>query len=241
MGMEKKSRARRQFLLLAAALAVMTALAALWHFTPLKHWLDPEHIAALAPQARATRFAPLIAIGLYVVGSLVAVPMPILIFVTAFFFGMWQGIAYSIVGTFLAGAVTYWIGRMVGRDFVEHLAGRRLGRMVDRLKQKGFYAVVLMRILPIAPFSVLNMIAGASRIRFRDFGLGTLVGMLPSIFSITIFGSHILRSVRNPSWSNIALLAAIALATIAGFAWLRNVLSGKYESAASGQSGSRVA
>lgn len=70
--------------------------------------------------------------------------------------------------------------------------------------------------IPVAPFTVVNLAAGASHIRFRDFVLGSLAGMTPGTLAIAVFGDRLEEAVRDPGpWSFLAL-AALAGVVLAG-------------------------
>ena len=76
-----------------------------------------------------------------------------------------------------------------------------------------------MRNIPVAPFTIVNMVAGASHIKLKDFLLGTALGMLPGIVAITVFADRVVAAVKNPDWTNIAVAAGIALVLAMG-GWL---------------------
>ena len=61
-------------------------------------------------------------------------------------------------------------------------------------------------LLPIAPFTLVNLAAGASGIRFVDFLVGTLIGMLPGLVLLSIMGDRIIRILAEPSAGDIAIL-----------------------------------
>jgi phospholipase D1/2 len=100
-----------------------------------------------------------------------------------------------------------------------------LNRLSKRLARQGLVTVALVRNLPIAPFTIVNMVAGASRIKFKDFLLGTALGMAPGIFAITVFTNRLLQAIREPGWSNIAIATGIAGILGVGFLWIRKRLS----------------
>lgn len=79
--------------------------------------------------------------------------------------------------------------------------------------------VLAVRLLPVAPFTVVNLVAGASRIRFRDFILGSILGMTPGLLGISLFSDRVLAVLRNPSPLTLALLL-VAIAAIALGAYL---------------------
>jgi len=74
---------------------------------------------------------------------------------------------------------------------------------------------VALRLVPLAPFTVVNLISGASHIRFGDYMLGTLVGMSPGIAVMTALGDRLRQVLHNPSAANIGLLVLVAAMWIA--------------------------
>ena len=95
----------------------------------------------------------------------------------------------------------------------------RLSRLSRRLARRGLLAIIAVRMVPVAPFTVVNLAAGASHIRFRDFAIGTGLGLLPGILAITIFSDRVLATVREPSPLTVLTLTAVVAAIVAG-AWL---------------------
>jgi uncharacterized membrane protein YdjX (TVP38/TMEM64 family) len=111
--------------------------------------------------------------------------------------------------------VTFALGRALGRRPVRRLAGRRVNAVRRRLSQHGLWAMTLLRLLPIAPFTVVNLVAGASAIRFRDFFLGSVIGMLPGSALLAVFGDRLGAWLRRPDSANLAILVGVTLAVIA--------------------------
>ena len=204
---------------MAALLATLGALAAAWRWTPLGEWLDMDALLAMGEMIRASPAAPLWVLTAYIVACLVALPITLLILLTVLTFGPLAGFAYGLSGSLLAAVLTYWLGWLLGRDAVRHLTGPRLNALSRRIARQGLLAVVAVRVIPVAPFTVVNLVAGASHIRFRDFVLGTLLGMTPGILAVTVFADRIGAVIREPSLATLALLAAAALLIL--FAALR--------------------
>ena len=71
--------------------------------------------------------------------------------------------------------------------------------------------MTLVRMLPLAPFSVVNIVAGASHIGWRDFLLGTLLGMIPGIVVIATFIDRTVAVVQDPGPHTITVLVAVAI------------------------------
>jgi hypothetical protein len=106
-------------------------------------------------------------------------PVTLLILVTALVYGSGLGALYAMVGCVAAAMATYALGKFLGRSSVERLSGGSVERLSRRLARRGLLTVIALRIIPIAPFTVVNLFAGASHIRFLDYMLGTLIGMMP--------------------------------------------------------------
>ena len=197
---------------LGLILLALLALSAAWRWTPLGEWLSVERITGWLDHLRGSPSAPLLILGGYIVGSLVLVPITLMILATAFAFGPLAGSAYSLLGCLLAAVITYAVGRILGRDKVRRLAGSRLDRVNRRLADHGLVTMLTVRLLPIAPYTVVNIVAGAFHIRFRDFVFGTILGMAPGILAITVFERQLEEAIRKPGAGSLSLLAAVVAA-----------------------------
>jgi uncharacterized membrane protein YdjX (TVP38/TMEM64 family) len=101
-----------------------------------------------------------------------------------------------------------------------------VGRFVKLIARNGFFASFIVRLVPSAPFIVVNMAAGVTPMRVVDFLLGTAVGIVPKIMLTAFAGNSIFRVLRGQIGKNALWLAAIAVAWVgiglAARAWLRN-------------------
>jgi phospholipase D1/2 len=110
---------------------------------------------------------------------------------------------------------------------VESLTGRQFRRIAESLKHRGLPTMIVLRMLPIAPFTVVNLVVGASGIAARDFALGTVIGMAPGTVSLCVFQAQLLEAVRHPDAKNLVILAAVAAGIAGSLAWLRGRLRAK--------------
>jgi phospholipase D1/2 len=204
---------------ISAVMLVLLALAAAWRWTPLSQWVSLETLTTLAGYLKGSPFLPAAVFGAYIFGGLVMVPITILIGATAVIFPAHLGVMYALAGCLLNSLVTYLIGAGLGRRTVRKLAGSRLNRLSKRLARQGVLTVAVVRNIPVAPFAVVNMVAGASHIGLKDFLLGTALGMLPGIVAITVFADRVVAALKHPDWTNIAVAAGIALVLALG-GWL---------------------
>ena len=206
---------------------VLAALAIAWRWTPLREWINLDSMVELARQLKALPFTSIAVIGSYVIAGLLMIPVMLLIAVTGIVFGPVEGFFYAMAGTLLSGATTYGVGWWLGRDTVRRMVGTRINRLSKHIAKQGILAMVIIRMLPVAPYTVVNMIAGASHIRFRDYMIGTAIGMLPGIALTVTFVHNLAQAIRNPSPGTIAILAMVAVLLVGVAMGLQRVLGNK--------------
>jgi phospholipase D1/2 len=213
---ETRTGTRIRVYAFAAAVLAIAVAALAWRYTPLGEWVDLRAIVADSKGLKLAPLAVLAMLGAFVVGGLMLIPVTLLICVSVLVFGPVEGGVYAVVGSLLSAASTYAIGRVTGRDVVRRLAGDGLNALSRRLAKRGLVAMTLVRLLPVAPFSIVNIVAGASHIGWRDFLLGTILGMLPGIVVIAMFIDRAVAVVNDPGPDTITVLLAVAVLACAG-------------------------
>lgn len=156
-------------------------------------------------------FAPLWVAGAYTVGSLVLAPVTLLIIATAAAFGPWLGFAYALGGSVVSAALTYALGKWVGKRPARRFAGPMLQRVQRQILRHGFLSMLFARVVPLAPFVIVNFVAGANRIPLRDFMLATVAGMSPGILTLVVLEDQFDRALRDPTVGRFALLLGLAV------------------------------
>ncbi|MEO5700005.1 MAG: VTT domain-containing protein [Casimicrobiaceae bacterium] len=216
---EHREGVRSRMMGLLALVLALAALAAAWRFTALGALFGFDDLVRYAAWIDASPMAPLLVALVYVAGGLLMFPVTVLIAVTTLVFGPFQGALYALGGALLSAAVVYALGRALGRDMVRLLAGKNLNALSRRLARRGLLAMLLVRLVPIAPFSMINAVAGASHIGWRDFLLGTALGLTPGIIMTAAFVDRAIAAVRYPGPPTFALLAIVVL-VFSGVAWI---------------------
>lgn len=200
----------------AAAIAAISVLAVIalvfaWQYTPLSEWASPARLAAAFGIIASSAWAWPAVIGLYVLGGFVAFPVTLLIAATAITFGAWEGFFLALSGSMASAMATYAAGRQLGADLLRRLLGPRINRVTRRVKDNGILAVTTLRVMPTAPFMLVNLVAGAARIRVFDYTAGTLLGLLPGIAIMAALGGRMLDMIRSPSLADLAMIALFLL------------------------------
>jgi phospholipase D1/2 len=193
-------------LLLGAAL-----LAAAWEFGPLKAYADPERLAAWVEPWRQSWYAGPAVVLAFVVLGLLLVPLLLMVVVTGVVFGPVWGSALALAGALASGAAGFLLGRRLGKAAVDRLLGARARRISERLGRNGILAVFLARKVP-APYTLANLVMGASRIRFRDFMIGTTLGLGGIVVVVAVAAHQAIVADESPppgAWIGGALLIGI--------------------------------
>jgi phosphatidylserine/phosphatidylglycerophosphate/cardiolipin synthase-like enzyme/uncharacterized membrane protein YdjX (TVP38/TMEM64 family) len=201
------------------------ALALAWRFTSLSEYANPDSLLHWAEHVRRMPLAPLAAVLCFVLGGFVLFPVTLLIVLTASIFDPLWALCISLAGCVLSALSVYGLGRLLGHQAIQRLAGSRVHTISRALGKHGLGSIVVVRIVPVAPYSIVNLMAGASHIRPVTFLLGTVLGMAPGIVAMTLFGSQLMNALRNPGMGTILILAAIVLAIVGLGALLRRRLS----------------
>jgi phosphatidylserine/phosphatidylglycerophosphate/cardiolipin synthase-like enzyme/uncharacterized membrane protein YdjX (TVP38/TMEM64 family) len=168
--------------------------------------LGDQVVAGIESLAGSPWRVPLV-LAAFVAASVVAVPILALIGATVVALGPVLGFVCSALGTLLAASATFGVGRLIGREPVRRLLGARVDALEKRIAKRGVIAIALIRKVPIAPFTFVNMGLGALGIRFRDFIFGTALGMLPGIAAFAFVSESVIEAWREPTPRNLALIA----------------------------------
>jgi uncharacterized membrane protein YdjX (TVP38/TMEM64 family) len=158
--------------------------------------------------------------------SLLMVPIPLLAVMAGVVFEGWQAFAYVLTGAVASAALGFVGGRIFQKDAIERFSGTRVAQLSKRLSKRGTVAVAVFRVVPIAPFAIFNLVAGASHLGFRQFLLGSVLGMAPGLAAITLFSNTLWSALTAPSWANVTIAVLVGIVLV-GFAllakrWLRS-------------------
>jgi uncharacterized membrane protein YdjX (TVP38/TMEM64 family) len=201
-------------------------LTLLWRATPVAHVVSPRNVIDWAQDFASHWWAPLAVMALFTPACLVMFPRPLITLAAAIAFGPWLGFVYSMLGITASSVVTYYIGRRMRRDTVRRLAGEKLDRMAQVLKKYGLLAMTLLRLVPLAPFAIESIVAGAIHMRVWHVALGTAIGLVPGTLATTIFGDQIETALSGGAinwWVVGAVLGVLTGGVWAVNRWFRKM------------------
>lgn len=184
--------------------------------TGLGAYFSQENMEALL--AGFGPWAPVGYVALYAVGTMLAVPGTILTIIGGVVFGPVFGTLLIVIGATLGASGAFLIARFLARDFITQLFGAAdwFRRLDDGIARYGLYFVLFVRLIPVLPFNGINFASGLTKVRFRDFFIGTFFGIIPASFIFANAASQAAGAAAGEPigtgfYLSLALLGVLAL------------------------------
>jgi uncharacterized membrane protein YdjX (TVP38/TMEM64 family) len=155
------------------------------------------------------------AVAVFAALAFLGAPQFVLIAAAVAAFGPWRGLAYSWTGTMVSSLVGFWLGRAFGARLLRDVGNEGLGRFLRLIARNAVMASLLIRLVPFAPFILVNIAAGATAMRTVDFALGTAIGIVPKIALTAFAGASVMQAFNGGGWTPVALAGAAALLWVA--------------------------
>ena len=201
----KNPRRRTIMTLLGIVLVAIlaTIIIMIGHAVP---WLDAENLSTFLEESRGTLWTLPTILLVYVIGGLLFMPVTLMSLAVAAIFGPIYGPLYGILGALLSSAILFQIGKLLGNAGLRKVGGPKVAAVDEKFKNSGIVGVAAIRLLPIAPFSLVNLIAGVSSINILTFLAGTFLGMFPPMIAKGLVGDSLAQIFTDPSPQTIGYL-----------------------------------
>ena len=182
-------------------------------------WSDLPAFVERMSAWRGSPLAMVAMIGCFIVGGLVVFPVNLLIATSIVVFGPGAGGAIAFAGSLASAGVLHQIGMAFPEHVFSRFAGRHAEQLRERVARHGLIAVAIVRLLPIAPYSIVSLAAGIAGIGRVPYFVGTAIGMLPGVVLYALFADRARKVIADPrplSWAMLlfALLLIVAVALL---------------------------
>jgi uncharacterized membrane protein YdjX (TVP38/TMEM64 family) len=208
----------RRIALAMLAAALLTLIVALVVGSRRISWSDLPVLVERLSALRSSPVAALAMLGVFLVGGLLVFPVNILIAASIVAFGPVVGAAIALLGSLASALLLHAIGSLLPERIHARFAGATVERMRERIVRHGVLAVAIVRLVPIAPYSIVSLAAGAAGVRRVPYLAGTALGMAPGIALYAVFVDRARVVIADPrplSWAMllfaIVLIVAVAL------------------------------
>lgn len=212
---------RKPYLKLVLLVGILAGAAVLVRTTPLGGLLTREGVAAAVEVLRGSVWAPAIFVVAYAAATAVALPGSVLTIAGGALFGFGWGAILNSLGANLGANAAFLVARGLGREGIERLGGNRVQGLNRATAKHGFAGLLVLRLVPLVPFNALNFGSGLSGIRWRDYALATVIGILPGTLVYTLFADALMQGsteagqeARLRLWIAAGLLLVLSLVPI---------------------------
>ena len=190
--------------------AVLLAVAAVWR-AGLFSAQDTSRLRFLIEGLRSMPGFPVVFVVAYALLSAIGVPVSPLTLIGGALFGTDRGILLNWAGEFVGASLAFGIVRKL---FPWNAPFRKLVNRsaVKALRVDAPMLLFRLRLIPLAPFSVLNIGAALSGMSWRSYAVATALGIIPITVIYTLFAASLINGVAGSSLR--ALLTAFASATV---------------------------
>ncbi|MBN1103893.1 MAG: TVP38/TMEM64 family protein [Deltaproteobacteria bacterium] len=169
-------------------------------FTPAKEYLTSEALGRLLDGAGI--WAPIAYMLVYAIGVCLFLPGTLLTGLGAAIFGPYWGFLYVWIGAMLGASAAFVIGRTLGREFATSLVGDGLQKYDDAIERNGFATVLYLRLVYF-PFTPMNFGMGLTKVHFRDYLVGTGLGIIVGTFIFTFFIGTVKEVWTSGNWGDL--------------------------------------
>lgn len=195
---------------LALTTAVIVALVAVALLVPIPTAVQLRDWAqALGP------WFPLAFLAAHTVVTVFPFPRTAFTLAAGLLFGPWLGVVLAVAASALSAVTVLVLMRVFGWQLSRVVRHPRMHSLDARLRQRGWPAVVSLRLIPAIPFSVINYAAGASAVRLLPYTTATLIGLLPGTAAVVVLGDALTGDVSPLLFAVSACTAAVGVALLA--------------------------
>ncbi|SHG75954.1 Uncharacterized membrane protein YdjX, TVP38/TMEM64 family, SNARE-associated domain [Thermosyntropha lipolytica DSM 11003] len=160
-------------------------------------------------------WAPLVFIILFTLVPLTLFPDALLAIAGGMVFGLFYGFIYTMIGAACGATLAFMIARLAGNSLLKKLKNHNIDHLQNLLNRNGFWIVLYLRLIPLIPFDIISYGAGLARIKYRDFILATLLGIIPGVLVYVNLGDKSLSIGSTDFYIALALLIGLT-----SLAWL---------------------
>ncbi len=198
---------RRMWIVLGVLALLLLAVPALWFMLGLQDKIDLGLITDHVRELQDTRSALWWIISLYALAAVTFFPVTLLSAAVILVFTGIKGVLYSLAGSMVCAGIGYAMGRMLGRDRMErYFPG--IQQLFGKAHRGGLAGVAVIRAIPVAPYSVVNVIMGVIKMPMASYLAGTVLGLLPGKVMLSVFGMSLREFAADPSLVKILQVAA---------------------------------
>lgn len=167
----------------------------------LKHFLERNY-----------KYSVFILLGIYIIKPFLMIfPTWVLGVVSGAIYGSFKGLIISLIGCFLSATSAFYMAKFLGRDFVVRFTKGKLDNIDKILDKNGFKILFLMRLPVVFPYDALSLACGLTSIKYKDFILASVLGVIPEMIAYNFFGNSVNKSCYKGIYIPVIILMILII------------------------------
>lgn len=167
--------------------------------------------------------AALIYILLFSILPIFFFPVPILALAAGISFGLFEGVLYTMIGAMINSSIMFLMAKKFAKDKVLEIFRKKISekwynKIINAEKANGVFIIFLMRLLPIAPYNVINYLSGLTEISFLKYSIATFLGIIPGTFVFLNVGD---KAINVYSKEFIIAIIGFVVLTVISFVLIK--------------------
>lgn len=190
----KKSKKSKKAIVIKFVIMIVVLLSVILAFRVfgLGKFLNKEYVTQSIEAAGP--YGPALFMAVYALATILFIPGTPLTIAGGAIFGPTYGTAYVIVGATVGAGIAFLFSRFFGEEFIAGYVEKKFKALKEwdnQIEENGFIVMLILRFVPIFPFNGLNFAMGLTKMKFRDYALGTFLGIIPGTFVYSFLGGSL--------------------------------------------------
>ena len=203
-----KGKSRLKLILFILIIIMVVASVKIFH---LEQYFSAQRLTELLGGMGI--WGPVVFILLYSAGMLIGLPGTLFTVAGGLIFGTWFGTLYNVIGATIGASGAFWIARLLGSEaLINKFSGQKwFDKLNKGLEENGLYYMLFIRLVPVFPFNGVNFGCGLTKITFRDYFIGTAIGIIPASFVFTNAAAELGESAKTGDFLTSGTIGAFVL------------------------------
>ncbi len=138
----------------------------------------------------------------------------VLMLAGGFFFGVLPGLLFAVTGLSLGAVTAFLAARYLLGEWIQERYKVLFASFNEEMQRHGNYYLITLRIVPVLPFFLVNILAGLTKVSLKKFAATTSIGLLPASFIYSFAGRRLAvinspRDVLSPGMIAALLLLGV--------------------------------
>ncbi len=186
-------------------------------FTGIASQISIENIDSLFLQA--SDFHPIFYIAALAIAPVLFLPEFPLVIVGSLLYGQTWGLLYAMLGAVIGASLSFCFARYIARHWVHaKIRNSRLQKVEEMTQNHGWQIVIILRLIPIFPFTPLNYALGLTGVKLHHYIIATTIGILPACTAFILFANSFWSRLQGKVTTGVILGIFLATAILLGLA-----------------------